>query len=83
MCIRDRITGLRPGEKLYEELLMNEEGIENTGHEKIFVGKPSEITIDEVMEKLNILKESLKDDDPDEIKAAITKTVPTYTRTDN
>lgn len=77
------ITGLRPGEKLYEELLMNEEGIENTGHEKIFVGKPSEITIDEVMEKLNILKESLKDDDPDEIKAAITKTVPTYTRTDN
>lgn len=77
------ITGLRPGEKLYEELLMNEEGLENTGHEKIFVGKPAEITIEEVMEKLNILKESMKDDDPDVIKAAISKVVPTYTRTDN
>ncbi|MEG2200467.1 MAG: UDP-N-acetylglucosamine 4,6-dehydratase family protein, partial [Anaerovorax sp.] len=35
-----KITGLRPGEKLYEELLLDEEGIEKTGHDKIYVGHP-------------------------------------------
>ncbi|MBN7774032.1 polysaccharide biosynthesis protein [Clostridium aminobutyricum] len=34
------LTGLRPGEKLYEELLLDEEGIEKTGHNKIYVGHP-------------------------------------------
>lgn len=34
------ITGLRPGEKLYEELLLAEEGVEKTGHDKIYVGHP-------------------------------------------
>jgi FlaA1/EpsC-like NDP-sugar epimerase len=34
------ITGLRPGEKLYEELLLDEEGVEKTGHNKIYVGHP-------------------------------------------
>lgn len=38
--IQIKIIGLRPGEKLYEELLMNEEGIKRTVHEKIFVIKP-------------------------------------------
>ncbi|WP_027400270.1 polysaccharide biosynthesis protein [Anaerovorax odorimutans] len=35
-----KITGLRPGEKLYEELLLDEEGIEKTAHDKIYVGHP-------------------------------------------
>lgn len=35
-----KVTGLRPGEKLYEELLLDEEGIEKTGHDKIYVGHP-------------------------------------------
>jgi FlaA1/EpsC-like NDP-sugar epimerase len=35
-----KITGLRPGEKLYEELLLDEEGIEKTAHNKIYVGHP-------------------------------------------
>ena len=43
-----KITGLRPGEKLYEELLMSEEGLTNTEHNKIFIGKPSNITNEEV-----------------------------------
>lgn len=38
-----KITGLRPGEKLYEELLMNEEGLVKTSNKKIYIGKPSEI----------------------------------------
>ena len=38
------ITGLRPGEKLYEELLLAEEGIKETGHNKIFIGHPIAIS---------------------------------------
>ena len=34
------VTGLRPGEKLYEELLLDEEGIQKTSHNSIYVGKP-------------------------------------------
>ena len=40
--IKIEITGLRPGEKLYEELLMDEEGLRKTSHEKIFIAKPGE-----------------------------------------
>lgn len=36
--IKIKITGLRPGEKLYEELLMSEEGLKSTGHNKIYIG---------------------------------------------
>jgi FlaA1/EpsC-like NDP-sugar epimerase len=42
--IRIEFTGLRPGEKLYEELLLNEEGIEKTGSDKIYVARPVNIT---------------------------------------
>lgn len=43
------ITGLRPGEKLYEELLMSEEGLQTTAHNKIFIGKPSDITYEQML----------------------------------
>ena len=49
-----QITGLRPGEKLFEELLMSEEGIQNTRHEKIFVGTPSDLSFK--MVKANVEK---------------------------
>ena len=49
--IKIEITGLRPGEKLYEELLMNEEGLTETKHEKIFIGKPGEFEIDDIARK--------------------------------
>ncbi|MFA7462543.1 MAG: polysaccharide biosynthesis protein, partial [Anaerovoracaceae bacterium] len=39
--IKIEITGLRPGEKLYEELLLSEEGLRDTAHHKIFVGEPA------------------------------------------
>lgn len=38
-----QFTGLRPGEKLYEELLMDEEGLQRTGNERIFIGRPIEM----------------------------------------
>ena len=51
------ITGLRPGEKLYEELLMSEEGLTSTKHDKIFISRPMHMEMEELEEKLNILKQ--------------------------
>ncbi|MDO5478555.1 MAG: nucleoside-diphosphate sugar epimerase/dehydratase, partial [Clostridia bacterium] len=77
------VTGLRPGEKLYEELLMSEEGLTDTIHKKIFIGKPFDITVEEVEKKISILAEAVKTADSDIIKEAIHQVVPTYKRTDN
>lgn len=71
-------TGLRPGEKLYEELLMSEEGLENTQHSKIFVGKPMDISHDELEEKLNRLQKALETQMAETIKKALEEVVPTY-----
>ena len=75
-------SGLRPGEKLYEELLMEEEGLKKTAHSKIFVGQPIEITHDELQEKLDILSEAIKKDNR-AIKEAVAKVVPTYVMKEN
>lgn len=72
------IIGLRPGEKLYEELLMSEEGLNQTAHEKIHVGRPTFTSIDELNEVLEVLKEvytGLKDD---EVRGLLKKAVPTF-----
>lgn len=74
------ITGLRPGEKLYEEILMAEEGLQSTKHNKIFIAKPSKITMEDVEKKLEICKETIENEDISikEIKHNIKKIVPTY-----
>lgn len=74
------ITGLRPGEKLYEEILMAEEGLQSTKHNKIFIAKPSKITMEDVEKKLEICKETIENEDISikEIKCNIKKVVPTY-----
>lgn len=51
------ITGLRPGEKLYEEILMSEEGLTSTKHDKIFISKPMHMEMTELEEKLELLNE--------------------------
>lgn len=71
-------TGLRPGEKLYEELLMSEEGLEDTVHKKIYVGKPTFEDMDTLKEKLEQLEHLLGLDDISEIKHQMQKIVPTY-----
>jgi hypothetical protein len=75
-----KFTGLRPGEKLYEELLMSEEGLENTSHDKIFVAAPMEITMDELENKLADFDKLITDEceDLDKIKEVFKKNVPTY-----
>jgi FlaA1/EpsC-like NDP-sugar epimerase len=84
-----KITGLRPGEKLYEELLLDEEGIEKTAHNKIYVGHPlpPSLELTEMLEKeMNCSEESIngiismKDE---EVKEWLHKIVPNYNRSDN
>ncbi len=71
-------TGLRPGEKLYEELLMDEEGLQKTAHDKIHIGKPFFHSMDELQEKLDILKAAIDTQDNEVVKRAVAKVVPTY-----
>ena len=74
------ITGLRPGEKLYEEILMSEEGLTSTKHDKIFISKPMHMEMTELEEKLNILKELEYNEkySNENIKNAMKEVVPTY-----
>ena len=72
------ITGLRPGEKLYEELLMDEEGMTNTDHEKIFIGKPSIIDIDELRTKIDDLLNVCQNGTEADLREKIKEVVPTY-----
>ena len=78
--IKIEICGLRPGEKLYEELLMNEEGLKNTEHSKIFIGKPIDINPEKLKAMLNELEKACKSNDNESIKDAVAKVVPTYVR---
>ena len=70
-------TGLRPGEKLYEELLMEEEGLTETIHGKIHIAKPMDLTMEELNEKLDTLSKACYSTKHEVIKA-IKATVPTY-----
>lgn len=74
------ITGLRPGEKLYEEILMSEEGLTSTKHNKIFISKPMHMEMTELEEKLNILKELEYNEkySNENIKNVMKEVVPTY-----
>ncbi len=71
-------TGLRPGEKLYEELLMSEEGLQDTVHKKIYVGKPTFEDMDKLTVKLEQLRKLLELNDIDDIKHQMQMIVPTY-----
>ena len=73
-----KITGLRPGEKLYEELLMDEEGLGKTTHDKIFIGKPSEISMDILKPKLEELRFVLDSQSKADIAYKISEVVSTY-----
>ena len=76
--IEIQVTGLRPGEKLYEELLMAEEGLTNTSHNKIFIGQPLGCEYQSLSEQLNKLKTVLWGSDPDAVKRAVAAMVDTY-----
>ncbi len=75
--IKIEIVGLRPGEKLYEELLMAEEGLESTPNDLIFIGKPIDIDKDVFFNKLNELIE-VAETNGSGIKKEIEKICDTY-----
>ncbi len=72
-------SGLRPGEKLYEELLLSEEGMSTTPHEKIFVGKPSDLSYEELLIQLETLRATLPNMSLEQVKGTVSELVPTYT----
>ncbi len=76
--IEIKVTGLRPGEKLYEELLMAEEGLTNTSHNKIFIGQPLGCEYQNLSAQLDELKKVLWGSDPDAVKKAVANMVDTY-----
>lgn len=75
--IKIEFTGLRPGEKLYEELLMEEEGMKDTANKMIHIGKPIELDEHEFFAQLKELKDECQIENSD-IRPLIQKIVPTY-----
>ena len=78
--IKIEFSGLRPGEKLYEELLMDEEGLKQTNHNKIFIGKPIDINIEKLEKDLKLLKLAVDNEEAEAIEYIMKSLVPTFVR---
>ena len=77
--IKIEYTGLRPGEKLYEELLMKEEGLQETANRMIHIGKPIEMDDERFKEQLSRLAVACQEEAED-MKDIVAQVVPTYQR---
>ena len=71
-------TGLRPGEKLYEEKLMAEEGLRTTPNKLIHIGKPVEFDVDLFLPKLKALMELAYEGREEDVRRVIAEIVPTF-----
>ena len=71
-------TGLRPGEKLFEELLIKKENLDKTDNDLIFVERDKPISMDELEAKLEILRQAVESDDDNAVREAMKKVVPTF-----
>lgn len=78
--IKIEVTGLRPGEKLYEEVLMDEEGLQKTSNNQIRIGRPIDIDEAEFKKELNILKRVADNDQDEKVDLIMKSIVPTYVR---
>ncbi len=76
--IKIEYTGLRPGEKLFEEKLMAEEGLKSTPNKLIHIGKPIEFDVDEFYSKLEILMEKSFSNDEESVRKLVQEIVKTY-----
>jgi FlaA1/EpsC-like NDP-sugar epimerase len=70
-------TGIRQGEKLYEELLTEEEGIQKTTHDRIFIGKSSMLDVMQLNQDLGVLRQAI-DKENFEVRKDLKMIVPTY-----
>lgn len=73
-----KFVGLRPGEKLFEELLMSEEGLKSTESNKIFIGKQIEIDIPDFEQKLELIGKASKNNDKKSVVELLHEIVPTF-----
>ena len=71
-----KIVGLRPGEKLYEELLLDGEGISRTENRKIFIAKPEQISVDRLEAMLDTLRQCIEEGG--DMRACLHELVPTF-----
>ena len=76
--IEIREIGLRPGEKLYEELLIKSETLTKTDNKLIFIERDAPLTTDEIAEKLRILHDAVETEDDDKVREALHRAVPTF-----
>ena len=73
-----KFTGLRPGEKLYEELLMDEEGLKQTANKKIFIGNQIDIDTDKLLNALDELRALSDANDSEKVVEKLAQLVPTF-----
>lgn len=73
-------TGLRPGEKLYEELLMKSQTLTKTDNDLIFIEKDTPLPKEEINKKLQVLKKAIENEDDNVAREALRSVVPTFRR---
>ena len=78
-----QFTGLRPGEKLYEELLMDEEGLKQTSNKKIFIGNQISIEPKELLHQLDEIEKYANDNDSEKVVEKLAEMVPTFNHQTN
>jgi FlaA1/EpsC-like NDP-sugar epimerase len=78
--VQIKFTGLRPGEKLKEELLMNEEGLQKTNNKLIFIGKQIEIDSSKFIQQLRKLRDAAFENDEEATVQALHEIVPTFVK---
>lgn len=78
-----KFTGLRPGEKLYEELLMDEEGLKQTSNKKIFIGNQININSEELLTQLDEIEKYAEENDSEKVVDKLAEMVPTFNHKTN
>lgn len=73
-------TGLRPGEKLYEELLIKSDTLTKTDNDLIFIEKDTPLSKEEINEKLEVLRNAIESEDDNDAREALRSVVPTFRR---
>ena len=73
-------TGLRPGEKLYEELLIKSDTLTKTENDLIFIEKDTPLSKEEINEKLQVLQKAIENEDDNDAREALRSVVPTFRR---